>query len=138
MTNANETEDVSDGGRGSSLRLGRIVFLQAVATAGLIVASLASGRGSPGSVLAGAALVLASLLLTYLAFGMAFRRRRRPIVAFGLFVAKLGLVLLIVALGLGTTALAPMSLAAGASTLLLAIVVDACYGKPAPGSGRVP
>lgn len=137
MTNANETEDVSDGGRGSSLRLGRIVFLQAVATAGLIVASLASGRGSPGSVLAGAALVLASLLLTYLAFGMAFRRRRRPIVAFGLFVAKLGLVL-IVALGLGTTALGPMSLAAGVSTLLLAIVVDACYGKPAPGSGRVP
>lgn len=133
-----EATGALDGGRGSSLRLGRIVLLQGLATGGLVVASLASGHGSPGSVLAGAALVLASLLLTYLAFGMALRRRRRPVVAFGLFAAKLGLILLIVALGLGTTAIAPMSLAAGASTLLLAIVVDACYGKPAPGSGRAP
>jgi len=39
----------------------------------------------------------------------------------------------LVMVGLRTTMVAPMSFAAGASTLLLAIVLDACY-PPRPGS----
>jgi hypothetical protein len=122
-------------GRAAPLRIGRIVVVQAAGTAALVGGSLATGRGSPGSILAGAALLLASLLLTHFALGVALRRRR-PGVAVGLFLAKLGLLLAVAAVGLGTSAIAPMSLAAGASTLLLAIVADACYGNPAPGSGR--
>jgi len=139
MQNATERrgDDGATEGGPAVLRLGRIVRVQAAATTLLVATSLATGRGSPASIVAGAALLLASLLLTHLALGLAVRGGRRPGAAIGLFLAKLGLLLAVAAIGLRTSAIAPMSLAAGATTLLLAIVVDACYGKPAPGSGRV-
>ena len=46
------------------------------------------------------------------------------------------LLLAVAAVGLGTTLLAPMSFAAGASTLLLAIVIDACYGGGSASGAR--
>ena len=49
----------------------------------------------------------------------------------GLSMRKVG-----AAVGLGTTLLAPMSFAAGASTLLLAIVIDACYGGGSASGAR--
>lgn len=120
-------------GPAQRLRVGRIAAFQAVATAILSIGSSATGRGSPGSIVAGAGLLFSSLLLQHLAASLALRGGRRPAVAMGLFLLKLGLLLGIAAVGLGTSLIAPMSFASGASTLLLAIVVDACYGT---GSAR--
>jgi len=111
----------------SRLRAARIAVWQAGATTALVVGSLLTERGSPASVALGAGVLFASLLLQHLAVGFALRARPRPGLAVGLFVLKLSLLLAIVAVGLRTSLVAPMSFAAGASTLLLAIVVDACY-----------
>ncbi|MEW6269082.1 MAG: hypothetical protein AB1689_07250 [Thermodesulfobacteriota bacterium] len=120
-------------GRASRLRAGRIALWQASATAALAAASLVSRRGSPASILLGACVLYGSLLLQHLAVGFALRARPRPELAVGLFLLKLSLLLALVAIGLGTSVVAPMSFAVGASTLLLAIVLDACY-PPRPGS----
>ncbi|HEY8516965.1 MAG TPA: hypothetical protein VIS07_15760 [Candidatus Binatia bacterium] len=120
-------------GTSPRLRAGRIALWQAGATVLLVVASLASGRGSPVSIVFGAALLYASLRLQQLAVGFALRARPRPELAVGLFLLKLSLLIALVMVGLRTTMVAPMSFAAGASTLLLAIVLDACY-PPRPGS----
>ena len=107
----------------------RIGLWQAGATAVLVVAALASGRGSAAGILGGAVLMYASLLLQHLAFGMAVRGGARSGFAVGLFLVKLSLLLAVAAIGLRTTWLAPMSFAAGASTLLLAIVLETCYPR---------
>lgn len=110
------------------LRAAAIGVWQAVATAILVAASLATGRGSPWGIVAGAALLYTSLLLQHLAVGLVLRGGARSGLAVGLFLLKLALLIGVAAIGLRTTLLAPMSFAAGASTLLLAIVLDTCYG----------
>jgi len=110
------------------LRAAAIGLWQAGATALLVGASFATGRGSPWGILGGAAILYTSLLLQHLALGMVLRGGARSGLAVGLFLLKLLLLLGVAAIGLRTTLLAPMSFAAGASTLLLAIVLDTCYG----------
>ena len=107
----------------------RIGFIQAVATAAMVGLVVASGRGAVSGVVGGALLMYASLLLQHRAVGMVLRGGTRSGLAIGLFLLKLTLLLAVAAIGLKTTLVAPMSFAAGASTLLLAIVIDACYGN---------
>lgn len=115
------------------LRAGRIGLWQLALTVALIVASLVAGRGSPVGIAGGAALLYLSLLLQHWAVGLVLGGGGRSGVAIALFVLKLSLLLLVAAIGLRTTLLAPMSFAAGATTLLLAIVLDTCYGnRPSP------
>ena len=111
------------------LRAARIGLWQAVVTLAVTGVVLVSGRGSVAGVVGGAALMYASLLLQHLAVGLVLRGGARSGLAIGLFALKLVLLLAVAAIGLRTTLLAPMSFAAGASTLLLAIVIDACYGS---------
>jgi len=118
------------------LRAARIGLWQAAATIALVGLSVASGRGSPGGIIGGAALLYASLLLQHLAIGIALRPGRKRGLAVGMFMVKLSLLLLVAIVGLRTNLLAPMSFAAGASTLLLAIVIDACYGNRSASSPR--
>ena len=107
----------------------RIGLWQAVAVAAMIAAAVGAGRGSPAGIVGGALLMFVSLLLQHLAFGMAVRGGGRSGVAVGLFLLKLTLLLAVAAIGLQTTLVAPMSFAAGASTLLLAIVIETCYPR---------
>ena len=118
------------------LRAARIGVLQAVVTAATVATVVMTGRGSVAGVIGGAALMYASLLLQHLAFGLAVRGGARSGLAIVLFLLKLTLLLGVAALGLKTTLLAPMSFAAGASTLLLAIVIDACYGSGSASRAR--
>jgi hypothetical protein len=99
----------------------------------LVSLSIASGRGSAWSVAGGGALLYGSLLLQRLALSMALRpgKGRTPL-AIGLFLLKLLLLLGVALWGLRTAAVAPMSFAAGASTLLLAILIETWYGNRAP------
>lgn len=118
------------------LRAARIGLWQAGVTIAMVAVVLVGGRGSVPGVVGGAALMYASLLLQSLAVGMVLRGGARSGLAIGLFVLKLLLLLAVAAVGLGTTLLAPMSFAAGASTLLLAIVIDACYGGGSASGAR--
>jgi hypothetical protein len=118
------------------LRAARIGLLQASVTVGLVGVAVASGRGAVSGIVGGAVLMYASLLLQHLAVGMVLRGGTRSGVAIGLFLVKLTLLLAVAAIGLKTTWLAPMSFAAGASTLLLAIVIDACYGTGSASRAR--
>jgi hypothetical protein len=118
------------------LRAARIGVWQAAATLAMAVVVLVSGRGSVPGVVGGAALMYASLLLQHLAVGLVLRGGARSGLAIALFVLKLLLLLGVAAIGLGTTLLAPMSFAAGASTLLLAIVIDACYRMRSASGAR--
>ena len=68
--------------------------------------------------------------------GIALRPGRNRGLAVGVFMLKLSLLLVLALIGLRTNLLAPMSFAAGASTLLLAIVIDACYGNRSASSPR--
>ncbi|MBM4242307.1 MAG: hypothetical protein FJ148_00605 [Deltaproteobacteria bacterium] len=122
---------MSDAPDGASprLRAAGIGQWQVVVVAGLVGIVLVSGRGSVPGVLGGAAMMYASLLLQHLAVGLVLRVGPRPGFAIGLFLLKLTLLLAIATIGLTTTLLAPMSFAAGATSLLLAIVIDACYGN---------
>ena len=61
--------------------------------------------------------------------GLVLAGGARSGLAVGLFVLKLSLLLAVATIGLRTTLLAPMSFAVGATTLLLAIVLDTCYGN---------
>jgi hypothetical protein len=118
------------------LRAVRIGLWQAVTTIAMAGVVLVSGRGSVPGVVGGAALMYASLLLQHLAVGLLLRGGARSGLAIVLFVLKLLLLLAVAAIGLRTTLLAPMSFAAGASTLLLAIVIDACYGSGSASGAR--
>jgi hypothetical protein len=137
MSDVREIEpDPADGAPPPRLRAGRIGVLQAVVTATMVATVVIARRGSVAGVVGGAALMYASLLLQHLAFGLAMRGGARSGLAIGLFLLKLTLLLGVAAIGLKTTFLAPMSFAAGASTLLLAIVVDACYGSGSASRAR--
>lgn len=118
------------------LRAVRIGLWQAVATFAMAGIVLVSGRGSVAGVVGGAGLMYASLLLQHLAVGLLLRGGTRSGLAIVLFVLKLLLLIAVAAIGLRTTLLAPMSFAAGASTLLLAIVIDACYGSGSASGAR--
>ena len=118
------------------LRAARIGVIQAIATVAMVVLVVASGRGAVSGVVGGALLMYASLLLQHRAVGMVLRGGTRSGLAIGLFLLKLLLLLAVAAIGLKTTLLAPMSFAAGASTLLLAIVIDACYGTGSASRAR--
>ena len=110
------------------LHLLRIFGWQAALVAGLVATSTIAGRGSPGGIAAGAAVLAASLVLQAWATRAALGRVRRPLVALSLFSVKLALLMGVAAFGLSRAGLPPMSFAAGATTLLVAIVIDTCYG----------
>lgn len=128
--------EIADGPPPTPLRAGRIGLLQIVVTAAMVGVVVVSGRGAVTGVVGGAALMYASLLLQHVAVGLVLRGTARSGLAIGLFLLKLTLLLGVVAIGLKTTLLAPMSFAAGASTLLLAIVIDACYGSGSASRAR--
>jgi hypothetical protein len=86
-------------------------------------------RGSVPSLVAGAATLLGSLLLQRVAVSFALRPDRRTGAAVVLLLLKLGGLLLLAYVGFETAWLAPMSFAVGATTLPVAIVLDACYGQ---------
>jgi hypothetical protein len=112
---------------GATLRAREIGAWQAAVIGVSAVASLAIGRGSPASLLLGGLLMYASLRLTEMAVRIGLRQDRSPAVAIGLFLAKLVALLAVAIVGLTTRWIAPMSLAIGAATLPLAIVLDTCY-----------
>jgi hypothetical protein len=118
------------------LRAARIGVIQAIATVALVGLVVASGRGAVSGVVGGALIMYASLLLQHRAVEMVLRGGTRSGLAIGLFLLKLTLLLAVAAIGLKTTLLAPMSFAAGATTLLLAIVIDACYGTGSASRAR--
>jgi hypothetical protein len=109
------------------LNTARCVWWQAMWIAFACGAALALGRGSLWSVLAGGAVLLASFVLQRLAVRAALREERRPTTAIGFFLLKLLLLLGVVAAGMKTSLVSPMSFAVGATTLPLAIVTEACY-----------
>jgi hypothetical protein len=84
-------------------------------------------RGSAVSLLAGVALLSASLLLTRRAMAYAIRHHARPARGLLIVLLKTGLLLLLTVVGFATDALGPISFAAGAATLPVAITLDACY-----------
>jgi len=114
-------------GRGAGLRVGPIAGWQAVVVFPSAAALWTAGRGAPASLVAGAVMMLASLVLQRLAVSAAFRRARRPGVALALLLLKLFLLLAFVYVGLRTALLGPLSFAAGATSLPVAIVLDVCY-----------
>lgn len=117
----------AEGAPAPTLRGRQIGTWQLAVVAVAAVASLVSGRGSATSLVLGALLMFASLRLTELAVRIGLRQDRSPAVAIGLFVAKLGALLAVAVVGLTTRWIAPMSLAVGAATLPMAIVLDTCY-----------
>lgn len=136
MSDIREPEPDPADGRPSRLRAGRIGLLQALVTTAMVATVVTTGRGSVSGIVGGAVLMYTSLLLQHLAFGLAVRGGARSGVAIVLFLLKLTLLLAVAAIGLKTTLLAPMSFATGASTLLLAIVIDACYGSGSASRAR--
>jgi hypothetical protein len=111
----------------SRLRARPLLIWQAILVVVASVASLRLAKGSPGGLLLGAGLMHLSMRLTEMTLRLSLRRERHPLFAGSLFLAKLLLLLGIGAIGLGTTWIEPMSLAVGAATLPLAIVLDTCY-----------
>lgn len=105
----------------------RLLGWQVAIAAAVAAVAAATGIGSPAGIAFGAALVAASLLLQIWATRTAFRGTGNPGIAVAILTLKLGLLLGAAALGLAVTGLPPMSFAAGATTLLLAIVVETCY-----------
>lgn len=112
---------------GPVLRAGPIGGWQVLLVGGVAVASWCLGRGSIASVAAGALLLHASMRSTEVAFRWSVGGGRKPVLAVALFLGKLGLLIGIAVLGLATRWIAPMSLAVGAASLPLAIVLDTCY-----------
>ncbi len=112
---------------GAPLRLGSILFWQTGAVlCGTLLLWLVS-RGAPLSLVLGAALMTGSLLLSRQAFLFATRNHKRPYLAMFFFFLKLSLFLAVAIFGLSGQLVGAMSFAAGATTLPLAIVADACY-----------
>ena len=118
------------------LHLLRIFGWQSALAACLMAASASVGRGSPGGIAAGAAVLAASLVLQAWATRAALGRQRRPAVALSLFSLKLALLMGVAAYGLTCAAVPPMSFAAGATTLLVAIVIDTCYDDATSSRAR--
>jgi len=118
------------------LHLLRIFGWQAALAACLMAGAAFSGRGSPGGIASGAAVLAASLVLQAWATRAALGRQRRPLLAFSLFSVKLALLMGVAAYGLSRAGLPPMSFAAGATTLLVAIVIDTCYEDATSSRGR--
>ena len=85
------------------------------------------GRGSAASLVAGGFMMFGSLSLQRFAVTAAFRRHRQPGLALSLLLLKLMLVLAFIYVGFNTALIAPLSFAAGATTLPVAIVFDFCY-----------
>jgi hypothetical protein len=109
------------------LRARQIGIWQAAVIGAATAASLLTDRGSPTSLVLGGLLMYASLRLTELAVRIGLRRDRSPAVAIALFLAKLASLLAVAIVGLTTRWIAPMSLAIGAASLPMAIVLDTCY-----------
>lgn len=109
------------------MRLGPIAGFQAGVLAFGTLGLWAIGRGSIASLLAGGAAMLGSLVLQRFTVSMALRQDRRSGLAILFLLLKLTLVLAIIYIGFQTTLLAPMSFAAGATSLPVAIVLDVCY-----------
>ena len=118
------------------LHLLRIFGWQAILVACMAAGSAAAGRGSPGGLVAGAAVLAGSLVLQAWATQAALGRRRRPLLALSLFSTKLAMLMGVAAYGLHRAGLPPMSFAAGATTLLVAIVIDTCYEDATSGRDR--
>jgi hypothetical protein len=114
----------------------RIARWQLVVVALLVALSVVTRRGSPVSIVSGAALLYASFALQRLSIAIAFRSGKRGF-AIGLFLLKLGLLLGVAVVGLSSDVIAPMSFAVGASSLLLAIVLEACYRGRSSSRGGV-
>ncbi len=111
----------------NALRLGPIAAWQGGIVLVATTALSLLGRGSTPSLLAGAGFMLASLTLQRFAVQAAFRRGRSPGRALFFVVLKLALVLGVLYVGLQTALLGPVSFAAGATSLPMAIVADVCY-----------
>ena len=107
----------------------RVLAWQAGFLVTFVGLSMGTGRGDPKSIAAGGLVLSASFLLQGWAVTAALGRTRRPGVAAAGFSLKLLLVLGLVSIGLGSRRIAPMSFAAGATSLLLAILADTCYGS---------
>ena len=112
---------------GAPLRLGSILLWQTFAVLGGIGILVIAARGAPLSLVLGALLMTGSLLLSKQAFSFATRNHKKPYLAMFFFFLKLSLFLALAILGLYGEFLGAMSFAAGATTLPLAIVADACY-----------
>jgi hypothetical protein len=85
------------------------------------------GRGSVPSLVAGGFMMFTSLFLQRFAVAAAFRRHGQPGLALALLLLKLMLVLVLIYVGFNTALIGPLSFAAGATTLPVAIVFDVCY-----------
>lgn len=122
------------------LRLASILIWQVLASGALMAAAASLGQGSPGGVAAGGLVMSASMFFTRQALGFALRNHQRPLLGIGFFLLKLLLMLGLVFVGFYTDWLAPMSFAVGATTLPVAILMDACYpiGKRAAPPGSAP
>lgn len=112
---------------GAPLRLGSILCWQTFAVLCGVGIQLSMARGAPASLLMGALLMTGSLLLSRQAFHFATRNQKRPFLAMLFFFLKLALFLGLAIFGLSGQMLGAMSFAAGATTLPMAIVADACY-----------
>jgi len=112
---------------GAPLRLGSILGWQTFAIVCGAGIQLSIARGAPLSLLMGALLMTGSLLLSRQAFHFATRNQKRPLLAMCFFFLKLALFLGLAIFGLSGQMLGAMSFAAGATTLPMAIVADACY-----------
>jgi hypothetical protein len=111
----------------SDTRTPRLLAWQAITAGGLVVGAAATGIGSPRGIAFGAAFLATSFVLQLWATSAALGRSRRPGLAVLLFSLKLGLLLLLATAGLAVLEIPPMSFAVGATTLLVAIVVETCY-----------
>jgi hypothetical protein len=109
------------------LRASALLFWQAILVGIEAVVSWRLGWGSASGLVLGAGLLHLSMRLTEMTLRLSLRRERHPLFAGSLFVAKLLLLLGIGAIGLATDWIDPISLAAGAATLPVAIVLDTCY-----------
>ncbi len=112
---------------GAPLRLSSILFWQAFAVVCGVAGLLFLDRGAPTSLVLGAALMTGSLMLSRQAFFFATRNQKRPYLSMLFFFLKLALFLGLAMFGLSGQLLGAMSFAAGATTLPMAIVADACY-----------
>ncbi len=112
---------------GAPLRLRSILLWQTVAIGCGIGVQVYLDRGAPFSVFLGAFLMSGSLVLSRLAFRYATQKKKRPFLAMFFFFLKLALFLGLAIFGLSGQLLGAMSFAAGATTLPMAIVADACY-----------
>lgn len=85
------------------------------------------GRGSVPSLLLGGGIMLSSMVLQRFSLSMALQPGRRPAIGVLLLFLKLAGLMLLIYIGFHTSWLAPMSFAAGVTTLPVAIVLDVCY-----------